>query len=120
MACTFIALFANAATARRAKDDLSAVTGVDRAYEPNGVESLIDDLRVAPNEARELREGARRGEKAVVIQLWSADPTPCEVLETMAGANLLIPTERAGDNTEQSGDRPHVTIESIRSDLYIG
>ena len=121
MACTFIALFANAATARRAKDDLSSVAGVDRAYEPADLEHLIDDLHVAPHEAGELREGARRGERIVVIEIWSADPTACEVLEAMAGANLLIRTDREDAGMARSPDsRSPFALDGIRSDFYIG
>jgi hypothetical protein len=122
MPCTFIALFADAATAWRARDELSAVAGVDRAYEPDDVEATVEALNVTPLEARALCEGARRGERVVVVDLWGVDPTACEVLEAMSGANLLIRTDQSGESPPHSEEiyRPHPPMESIRSDMYIG
>jgi hypothetical protein len=120
MPCTFIALFNDAATARRAKDGLSAVAGVDRAYEPGDVEDAIAELRIALHEADELREGQRRGEHVLIIDIWSADPTACEVIEAMAGANLLVRTEREDAANRASRVPSPFAIEGVRSDFYIG
>jgi len=122
MPCTFLALFADAATARRATHDLSAVAGVDRAYQPADVDALVEQLGVTPHEARELREGTRRGERIVVIEIWSADQTACDILEALRGARLLIRAEHPPDAPPRAEQvyRPRPAIESIRSDLYIG
>jgi hypothetical protein len=119
MGCTFIALFADAATAGRAKDALSDVPGIDRVYEPREISDLLDELAVSPAEGRELREGARRGERPIVIEIWEADSTVCGVLDAMAGANLLIRTRRRDDAADDRY-RPYLALEGIRSDFYIG
>ena len=118
MACTFIALFDDDASARRASDELSALPRIERTAMVTDVEQLIASTGLAPHEAHELRAGVRHGERLVVIEVSNGDPTTCRVLEATAGANLLIRAPRSPAPAD--AHRPRSAIEGIRSDMYIG